>query len=69
MSWSEEELRGRPKGHPGKVGLARRLRQETIMGLRRIAQRLEMATSTYASNLLSAGAAASPGQDLRPLCQ
>jgi hypothetical protein len=36
MSWSEQELRGRPKGHPGKVVIARRLRQETIMGLKLI---------------------------------
>jgi len=69
LSWSEEELRGRPKGHPGKVGIARRLRQETIMSLRWIAQRLEMGTWTYVSNLLNARAAASPGQEVLPLCQ
>ncbi len=69
VSWSEEELRGRPKGQPGKVGLARRLRQETIMSLSWIAQRLEMGTWTYVSNLLNAGAAASPGQEVLRLRQ
>ncbi len=69
VSWPKEELRGRPKGHPGKVALARRLRQETIMSLRRIAQRLEMGTWTYVSNRLNARAAASPGQAVLPFCQ
>ncbi len=65
----KEELRGRPKGHPGKVVIARRLRQETILSLRWIAQRLEMGIWTYLSNRLGAGAAASPGQEVLPLCQ
>ena len=34
-----------------------------------IAQRLELGTWTYVSNRLSAGAAASPGQELLPLGQ
>jgi len=33
--------------------LARRLRQETIMSLRWIAQRLQMGSWTYVSNLLN----------------
>jgi hypothetical protein len=69
MGWSEEQLRGRPKGHPGKVAIARRLRQETIMSLKWIAQRLEMGTWTYVSNLLNARVTASPNQEVLPLCQ
>ena len=69
LSWSEEELCGRPKGHPGKVVIARRLRQETIMSLSWIAHRLGMGTWTYVSNLLNARAVASPGQEVLPLCQ
>jgi hypothetical protein len=41
-----------PKGHKGKVALARRLRQETTMSLKWIAQRLHMGRWTYVSNLL-----------------
>jgi len=69
MGWSEEELRGRAKGHPGKVVIARRLRQETTMSLKWIAERLAMGTWTYVSNLLSPKAALSPAQEVLPLCQ
>ncbi len=69
LGWSEEQLRGRPKGHPGKVAIARRLRQETVMSLKWIAQRLEMGTWTYVSNLLNRKVAASPRQQVLPLCQ
>ena len=69
LSWSEKELRGRPKGHAGKVVVARRLRQETVMSLKWIAQRLEMGTWTYVSNLLNTRAAASPCLEVLPLCQ
>jgi putative transposase len=50
--WKEEDLRGLAKGDKGKVALARRLRQETTMSLKWIAQRLHMGTWTYVSNLL-----------------
>jgi len=40
------------KGHAVKVTLARRLRAETMMTLKWIAQRLSMGTWTYVSNLL-----------------
>jgi hypothetical protein len=39
MGWREEELRGRSKGQPGKVVIARRLRPETTMSLQWIAER------------------------------
>ncbi len=51
--WSEESLRGRPKGHAVKVALARRLRQQTPMTRAWIAQRLHMGSPSYLSALLS----------------
>ena len=33
LGWSEKELSGRAKGHPGKVLIARQLRQKTTMSL------------------------------------
>ena len=50
---NEHPLRARRKGHRAKVKLARRLRQETAMSLKWIAQRLQMGSWTYASNLLN----------------
>jgi REP element-mobilizing transposase RayT len=50
--WKEQDLPALPKGHKGKVALARRLRQETTMSLKWIAQRLHMGRWTYVSNLL-----------------
>jgi hypothetical protein len=41
-----------PKGDKRKVALARRLRQETTMSLKWIAQRLHMGSWTCVSNLL-----------------
>ena len=46
-------MRARRKGHRAKVMLARRLRQETTMSLKWIAQRLQMGSWTYVSNLLN----------------
>ena len=42
LGWPEVELRRRPKGHPGKVVVARRLRQEATMRLKGMAERLQM---------------------------
>ena len=59
--WSLERLEVEPKSHPVKVALAGRLRRETTMSLRWIAEKLFMGTWTHASNLLSAARkAASP---------
>jgi hypothetical protein len=69
LGWPEEELRGRAKGHPGKIVIARRLRQETTMSLKWIAERLQMGTWTYVSNLLHEKAAVAAGQEVLPLCQ
>ena len=53
LGWDEDDLRARRKGHRAKVMLARRLRQETTMSLKWIAQRLQMGSWTYFSNLLN----------------
>ncbi len=50
--WTEACLLSRRKGDAGKVQLAARLRQETTMTLKWIAQRLHMGTWTHVSNCL-----------------
>ena len=52
LGWKEEDLPERRKGDKGKIAAARRLRQETTMSLKWIAQRLHMGSWTYVSNLL-----------------
>ena len=69
LGWDENELRARRKGHRAKVMLARRLRQETPMSLKRIAQRLHMGSWTYVSNLLNQRPQTPPqAQEVLPLC-
>ncbi len=53
LGWDENDLEGRRKGHRVKVMLARRLCQEATMSLKWIAQRLQMGSWTYVSNLLN----------------
>ena len=53
LGWEKNELTERRKGGRGKLKLAKQLRQETTMTLRWIAQRLEMGSWTYVSNLLN----------------
>ncbi len=52
--WREVDLKRRRKGDPGKVRIARRLRAETTMTLRWVAQRLQMGVWTHVSNVLAA---------------
>ncbi|HYG36702.1 MAG TPA: transposase [Clostridia bacterium] len=52
LGWGESDLLARPKGHAQKVRIAYRLRQETTMSLKWIAERLCMGSWTYVSNLL-----------------
>ena len=52
LGWTEKDLSQHRKGDKGKVKLARRLRGETTMTLRWIADRLQMGSWTYVSNLL-----------------
>ena len=69
LGW-EEELRARRKGHRAKVLLARRLREETTMSLKWIAQRLHMGSWTYVSKLLNEHPATQPqAQEVLPLFQ
>ena len=53
LGWEEGDLRERRKGDKGKVKVARRLRRETTISLKWIAQRLHMGSWTYVSNLLN----------------
>ena len=69
LGWREDELRGRPKGHSGEVVMARRLRQETTMSLKWIAERLQMGSWTYVSNLLHENQNNEAVQEVLPLCQ
>ena|SRR5579884_327241 len=52
LRWQQSELTTRRKGDPKKVRIARRLRKETTMTLKWIAQRLKMGTWTHVSNRL-----------------
>jgi hypothetical protein len=54
LGWKESELKKRRKGDKGKEAQAQRLRQQTTMSLKSIAQRLEMGSWSYVSNLLRA---------------
>ena len=52
LGWTKGELRRRRKGDEAKVALARRLREETAVSLRWIAENLYMGTWTHVSNRL-----------------
>ena len=52
--WGEKDLPRQPKGARPKVAAAWRLRHETTLSLKWIAERLQMGSWTYVSNLLSA---------------
>jgi hypothetical protein len=69
LGWPEDQLPGRPKGRSGKEMMARRLRQETTLSLKWIAQRLQMGTWTYVPNLLNERPASPAAQKVLPLCQ
>ena len=69
LGWQKDELRGRAKGHGGKVVIARRLRQETTISLKWIAERLQRGTWTYVSNLLNQKSEPPAAQEVLPLCQ
>jgi hypothetical protein len=51
--WQEANLTRRRKGDPEKVKIALRLRRESIMTLKWIAQRLQMGSWTNVSNCLA----------------
>jgi putative transposase len=52
LGWTKTELRQRKKGDPTKVALARRVRAESAVSLKWIAEHLHMATWTHVSNRL-----------------
>jgi REP element-mobilizing transposase RayT len=52
LGWTKAELSRRKKGDPAKVALARRLRSETAVSLKWIAENLSMGTWTHVSNRL-----------------
>ena len=52
LGWSDDDLANRSKGDPGKVVTARRLRKETTMTLKWIAQRLAMGSASMVSHCL-----------------
>lgn len=52
LGWTKAELERRKKGDPVKVALARRLRAETAVSLRWIAEHLHMGTWSNVSNRL-----------------
>jgi len=52
LGWTKAELKRRRKGDEAKIVLARRLREETAVSLRWIAENLYMGTWTHVSNRL-----------------
>jgi len=48
--WKESDLAKRTKGDPGKVRIAARLREESLVTVRWIAERLHMGTASYLNN-------------------
>lgn len=68
LQWTHEDLQLHRKADPEKLRIARRLRQETTISLKWIADRLGMGSWTYlANNLynLSAGAPTQPKRRIR----
>jgi hypothetical protein len=53
LKWMERDLKTDRKGDPGKARMARRLRQETTVTLKWIAQRFRMGTWTHVANRIS----------------
>ena len=53
LGWTAEDLKARRKGDAKKVRIAQRLRAETTMRLKWIAEELQMGAWTHVSNLLS----------------
>lgn len=50
--WTEADLVKRAKGDPGKVKIAGRLREETLVTVKWIAARVGMGTASYVDNRL-----------------
>ena len=52
LNWGEKELKAQAKNDPAKLALAARLRRETTLTIRQIAQRLEMGSWKSLNNKL-----------------
>jgi hypothetical protein len=52
LGWKEDELKRQRKGHRRKVQMARRLRAETTMSLKWIAERLAMGSASMVTHCL-----------------
>jgi len=52
LKWNEKTLEAKRKGDFGKIAIARRLRAETTMTHRWIAERLRMGTASHLTHLL-----------------
>ena len=52
LKWKEADLKGTPKTHPEKLSMARRLRRETTLTIREIAQRMHMGSWKSLNNKL-----------------
>jgi hypothetical protein len=50
--WKETDLAKRAKGDPGKVKMAARLREETLVTVKWLAERLGMGTASNVNNRL-----------------
>jgi REP element-mobilizing transposase RayT len=55
LGWSQADLANRRKGDAGKVAIARRLRRESTMTLKWIAQRMGMGSASMVSHALRLG--------------
>ncbi len=53
LNWTEADLSAHPKGHPVKVEIARRLRENTPMTGAWIASQLQIGSASYLSTLLA----------------
>jgi len=63
LGWQEADLTARRKGDPGKLALAARLRKETLLTIKAIAERVSLGTSKSANARLRKwmGGAGPPG--------
>ena len=69
LGWNRAALAQRPKGDARKVRIARRLRAETSVTLKWIAEQLYMGTWTHVANRLSQDTAETNPQTELNLCQ
>src|SRR5207247_33722 len=63
LGWREADLTARLKSHPAKLAIARRLRKETTLPIRRIATRVHLGTSKSANVRLHECMAPPPATD------